>query len=331
MRGQDLFEHFTDIDDKIITQAAFVRKKKKPSYMKWGSVAAGFAILIVVGAVYSQWLSNLEIDGDLDTELPMLTLNVEQAGDMGFEGLLAYDISDLVNMNPWEEGAQLTELPVINNDVEVNMNHVTLIEFEEPVALPSAYNFTTNASYEELQEVANYLQEEYSDLIDMEDSVVNISGGDFDIYGNQSYSISFYENSEDMTQSILNYHFDYIVFYGNEEGELWLVRKYEVDISDVIGVYPIINVDTATTLLENGNYITTVPQEFEGIEFIRGVELVYRNTAEEEIFMPCYRFYVELPSYEREDTGLHTYGVYYVPAVEGQYIENMPTWDGEFN
>ncbi len=28
---------------------------------------------------------------------------------------------------------------------------------------------------------------------------------------------------------------------------------------------------------------------------------------------------------------LKTYGAYYVPAVSGEYISNMPAWDGSFN
>jgi len=40
---------------------------------------------------------------------------------------------------------------------------------------------------------------------------------------------------------------------------------------------------------------------------------------------------VELPEAERTEDGLKDYGAYYVPAVEGKYIANMPKWDGGFN
>lgn len=54
------------------------------------------------------------------------------------------------------------------------------------------------------------------------------------------------------------------------------------------------------------------------------------NTGErEEYFMPYYRFYVELP--EEKRAGLNNYGAYYVPAVEKEYLTNMPVWDGSFN
>ena len=48
--------------------------------------------------------------------------------------------------------------------------------------------------------------------------------------------------------------------------------------------------------------------------------------------MPYYKFYVELPEDEnRLGHGLKNYGIYYVPAVEGKYIENMPIYNGSFN
>lgn len=46
--------------------------------------------------------------------------------------------------------------------------------------------------------------------------------------------------------------------------------------------------------------------------------------------MPYYCFYVEIPNME-DDSGLKTYGLYYVPAVEDKYISNMPLWGGDFN
>lgn len=40
--------------------------------------------------------------------------------------------------------------------------------------------------------------------------------------------------------------------------------------------------------------------------------------------MPYYRFYVELP--EEKRAGLNNYGAYYVPAVEKEYLTNMPVF-----
>jgi len=111
---------------------------------------------------------------------------------------------------------------------------------------------------------------------------------------------------------------------------LWIIDLYNADLSQKIEDYPIIFVLEAQSELLKNHYITTVPEEFPGVEYIAGVELIYRTSRYDEVFMPYYRFLVELPSMQR-DNGLKTFGAYYVPAVESQYISNMPLWDGSFN
>ncbi|MDD3833552.1 MAG: hypothetical protein PHR18_06590 [Oscillospiraceae bacterium] len=403
MRGKDLYEKITDIDDDIILDAGNASKSRKPIYIKWIAAAACFAIIISVVSLFN---GNRVIT---DPSLPMLTVNTEFSGGMGYEGYMAHDIMDLTNENPWNEDIKLTRLPVIKNKltynemqkvespdyilmekllketaqslgmdvdrtpitndvpdeetqriitekytmvgdeipkgsfdfsrlfiedenykVEVDTNYTVKVGFKLPVRLPSEYNFTHYATYEETYKVAEYLKEEYAEFIRMKNPVINISGGDFNIYAEQSYSISFYEESNDNVQSILNYHFNTVKFYCDDDGALFLTRKYYTDLSEVVGEYPIIDTKEALTLLENGNYITTVPQEFEGAGYVKKVELVYRTSTNEKLFMPYYRFYVELPDMKHKN-GLNDYGAYYVPAVEGQYIENMPVWDGSFN
>lgn len=403
MRGKELYEKITDIDNDIISMNCHVSKERKPIYLKFLAVAAGLAVII---SAVSFWQGNKVVT---NPNLPMLTLDSEFSGGMGFEGYMAWSIADLTNANPWSEDMNLAHLPVIENKlsynqmqqvespdfnlmesllkeaaqslgmnieklsitddapdeetkkviteklttgggdvpegyfdvsrlfmeddnykIEVDTSYTTKVEFKKPVKLPNEYNFAYDASYKETQAVAEYLKEEYTKFIDMDNPIVNISGGDFDIYANQHYYLYFYEHSDDATQNILNYHFNNVTFYGNEDGELWLARKYYTDLSDVIGNYPIISAKDATDLLEKGNYITTVPQEFESVDNIKKVELIYRNSSHEKTFMPYYRFYVELPDMKLEN-GLNTYGAYYVPAVEGKYIDNMPIWDGQFN
>ena len=94
------------------------------------------------------------------------------------------------------------------------------------------------------------------------------------------------------------------------------------------GDYPLISVQEAKELLLNGNYISDVMYELMGEEYIKKTELIYRLGVHEEYFMPYYRFYVELPQVEKND-GMKTYGAFYVPAVKGAYISNMPVWGGE--
>ena len=54
-------------------------------------------------------------------------------------------------------------------------------------------------------------------------------------------------------------------------------------------------------MLLNGSYLTTVPYEISGPEYVKKVELIYRTGSHEQYFMPYYRFYVELPEEEMEN------------------------------
>lgn len=403
MRGKDLYEKLTEIDDDIILSAGNISKSNKPFYFKLFSAVACLAIIL---SVVSFWNGNKVTT---DPNLPMLTLNTEFSSNMGYEGYMAYDISDLTNANPWNENVKLTHLPVIRNklvfnalqkaenpdyalmeellketaqslgmkiedipitndvpdeetqkeiidkltqadaevpegyfdismlfmedetyQIEVDTSYTVTVNFKTPVTLPSDYNFTHYATKEDTYKVAEYLKKEYANLIGLKKPMINISGGDYNIYGDQSFSIAFFEKSSNPVQSILNYHFNTIAFYCDDEGALFLARKYYTDLSEVIGNYPIIDAEKALTLLKNGNYITTVPQGFERAEFVKKVELVYRTDATEKLFLPYYKFYVELPDMKLEN-GLNDYGTYYVPAVDEQYLENMPVWNGSFN
>lgn len=60
--------------------------------------------------------SDTKVDeGDPVTEdLPKLTPSLSNSG-MGFEGYMAYDISELVNANPWTADAEISTLPVYKN------------------------------------------------------------------------------------------------------------------------------------------------------------------------------------------------------------------------
>lgn len=218
-----------------------------------------------------------------------------------------------------------TKVIVKDNGIEIEVDQVmtATISFEPAIALPEEYNFTHHASYEDKAYVAEYLKDAYGDLIHMNHPKVNICGGDYNIYLQQSYSIEFYEDSNDLTEQIINYNFNRTVFYSNDEGKLFLARVFRPDLSKKAGDYPVITLEKAEELLSGGNYITTVPYDMPGLEYAAKVELVYRTGKWEKYFMPYYRFYVELPEREKEN-GIKTYGAYYVPAIDEAYISNMP-------
>lgn len=57
-----------------------------------------------------------------EENLPMLIIAENTSDDMGFEGYRAYDISELVNNNPWGWEEQPTTLPVYKNQLSVDEN-----------------------------------------------------------------------------------------------------------------------------------------------------------------------------------------------------------------
>ncbi|MDE5893090.1 MAG: hypothetical protein K2H45_09230 [Acetatifactor sp.] len=348
--------------------------------------------------------------------LPLLSISENNGDDMGYEGYLAYDVSELVNGNPWDETMELSSLPVYQNrltsgyryiasgveykDVdfdevreflldiagrlELNTSSFVItdnapdekarqeilekhngdvpegyfnptaliiqtdgmkinvdqtlhanIAFDPPIALPDKYNFNHHAPYEDYIKVAEYLKKEYAQLIGMDNPQISISGGDYNIYLQQSYDIYFYDVGCDDIEQIINYNFHTIRFCCNDDGKLFLIWIRHPDLSLKVGNYPIITADEARELLSAGNYITTVPYEMPGMNYVKKVELIYRTSSWEQYFMPYYRFYVELPDVdvptETSRSGIKTYGAYYVPAVEGRYLTNMPVRNGQIN
>ncbi len=417
-----------EADETYIAQAAPAEKAgSRALWMKWAALAACVTLTVYAGIRFllaehsgggpsglpgsSQNRNPSGLPGsagddagghtaeDGPSGLPMLTIVWDSGGSMGYEGCMAYDISDLTNANPWDETAQLSTLPVYRNTLQnetdfeavenflletakrLHMDTDTLkindntpdaeeqaiitekfegnvpegyfdptalvaeengikieadntmtvtITFEPAVPLPEKYRFTHDSSYEDTLAVAEYLQETYSDLINMEEPVINIYGGDYDIYRKQGYHITFFDAAESLTERILNYQFFQTAFYCDDEGRLNMARIYRPDLSDKAGDYPIISKEEATDLLLNGNYITSVPFEMPGEKYIAKAELVYRSGKNEKYYMPYYRFYAELPEMEQED-GLKDYGAYYVPAVQKEYLTDMPVWNGDFN
>ena len=254
-------------------------------------------------------------------ELPKLTVYNTASGGMGFEGYLAHDIDELSNSNPWVTSKNTSTMPVFSDEVEISVMSTgkIIIRFINGKELDSKYNFThTDTTKEEAEKVLDYLIEEYSQLIDM-DNPVKCLFGEYNIYDQQTFRYSVYENSGSLVDKILNYNFNIVDFYPNDKGKLSCINIWNMNITEKVGDYPIINEDEARTLLIEGKYTSTVHEEFPGEKYIKNVELIYKKSPTEENFIPYYRFYVELKDGELEN-GLKNFGVFYVPAVKEEYI-----------
>lgn len=403
-------KHISDaldlLDDDIIDGANALRGGKKRPYAgwhKWLAAAACLALAVCAGA------GVLHAGRDMpqaDTAgLPRLPLSAEatEPNGMGFEGYLAYDVSELVSGSPWREGDALGTLPVYRNpvvydragapvanidldamraralevadrlgasvqieddapseeeiaavreklgeipegyfaptqvtavgdgvEIAVGAGLTAGIVFEPALELPEGYDFGYYASCEDMEAVSDYLLEQYRGLLAMDDPQVRVVDGDYTFAGEQMYRIIAFDGAGDKTRQLLNYSFACAGFSCDDEGRLWIVRLCQADLSQKVGDYPVIDARQAEKLLLEGRYITNVPYELPGEQYVRKVELLYLTGRREEYFMPYYRFLVELPE-EARDNGLNTYGAYYVPAVEEAYLTDLPVWDGGFN
>lgn len=113
MRNEHISDALNMVNDDIIEEADAVRHRKQKhgkGWCKWAGVAACFAIIIYAAI----WQLPQKKSDDL-TQLPMLHISEDTSSAMGFEGYLAYDVSELVNANPWNDNTELATLPVYEN------------------------------------------------------------------------------------------------------------------------------------------------------------------------------------------------------------------------
>lgn len=227
--------------------------------------------------------------------------------------------------------------------VKAEANGVITVNFENGLMLPESLHFTSyDTSREEAEKVMEYFSKQFSKLISFEEPKTVISGiysmqNDYDQKGNYITEAQFertymlYDGAEDEAKNLLNYNMHFVQFYPDEEGRLSIIRINDaLSCADKLDDYPIITPEEARDSLLNGNYITSVPYAIEDETLISKEELVYRSSALDKTLMPYYRFYVELPE-EGKQTGISTFGAYYVPAIKPEYISNITLWDGSNN
>lgn len=421
MRGDELLEKMELVDPAYVEAADAPRAKRRVRWTKWGAAACAAVLVAAIMAVAvlprNEEPPSLSSDAAQQqtqegSSLPILTISEGSNQGMGFEGYMAYDVSEIISANPWTEDSQISELPVYKNPLEyhskspsmliggidvermreqllnvaerlgldtskLEVKEVTMSEqelqslkewyanfgekipagqlepsqlvietdgmrlditpdlttsifFEPMVELPEEYCTDDTATEEDYLELAQYLQENYGALIDFESPQAEIVGGGYTYDGQRSFHYVSFFDASDSEEAILNYNFNRVIFYVNEGKGLTTVRVYATDQSQKVGDYPLITVDEAKEKLAEGQYKSTVPAAFPGLNYVARTELIYRTGQNETYFMPYYRFLVEMPEMA-QDNGLKTYGAFYVPAVEDEYLSNMIVWDGRFN
>lgn len=203
-------------------------------------------------------------------------------------------------------------------EIAVDADMTATINFFGGIPVPEQYKFDYDSTAEELTVVSEYLWEQYGDIIGYENPVLCINGGDYYTDGTQRYTLSFYDGNRDKIENFENYSFNRTEFSPG------MIRIYSDMATEKIGLYPIISEDEARQLLLDGNYYTTVMEEFPREEAVVRCELMYRAGSKDKTLMPFYRFYVYLenaPGTNLNPDGMKTYGAYYVPAIDPDYLQ----------
>ncbi|MCL2634195.1 MAG: hypothetical protein FWD34_06765 [Oscillospiraceae bacterium] len=429
MTNRQLFAAIGEIDDVIINEASTARiNSVKQPWLKFAGVAAAFALIIAGAVMLPKILAPVEPAPDL----PKLNAAYENYNAMGFEGHMAYDISELNSGNPWDVNNKITQLPVFINtmirdryglydngltaeemlekvqqaaqvlglevgesytvptleqiemitekimsmgdyegleqDIAANTAvqnatvkctngvrieitpdgylrlYLTLetadlvyeadklleisdsfvIWFDPVMQLPGEYNFTYDyAGDEQALEVTQYLLSQYGAFAGIQQPGYNLFA-DYNIYAERMllyYTV--FENSGSPTEQLLNHQFNNIHFSPSDEGGMSAIRYNKTDLSELVGYYPIITAEEARELLVSGEYYSSVPYDITGAENIGKVEMVYHTSPWNEMFIPYYKFYVEV-ELGNLSAGMKQYGVYYVSAIHPDYIESTP-------
>lgn len=383
-------EQFSDVlgelSDRVILEAnevrcGIIKKTAKTKRRLYLHVAAAMVASLTVTVGLTIIWNKVNPTLQQNPELPKLSCELNNEG-CGFEGYMAFDISELVNANPWDEGQGITVLPIYKNNVTYDENGIreliydaakkmniaevneikknryfpgrwesdmgdfvisaeedgsVQIEYIVNKKIPDEYVFNNESSREELKKLSEHIEKKYDDFIDMQSPTLNIYGGDYDIYGEQRYKLSYYDKSGDIVEQILNYNLKQLSFLpGGDNNSLWFIRYKHPNLTVKMGDYPVITEKEAEQLMEEGYYASSAPYEFPGKNYIAKVELVYLYENYNEYIMPYFKFYVELPEESKKcdvnvKNGMKCFGAYYVPAVDGRYITNMPMYNGEFN
>lgn len=255
----------------------------------------------------------------------MLTLCRSVAGRLGWDAEKTAEV--------WEErsdGLAPTTVTATGADgVKIEVDQFMTVTISYP---DRNRPFSENVlpTYDDAHKLAEKLLAEYRGLMGFSSPQICITGGYYNIDGEQSYDIAFVETGGTQTEELLEFFFHGAEFFCNEDGEPRIIRLRCTDLSDKVGDYPIITAQQAQAQLVAGHYITSCGWEMPGEAYIRKVELVYRTGEYDEYFMPYYRFYVELLEEAPVEGCMHL-AAYYVPAVAEEYLAPLSTWDGRFN
>lgn len=342
------------VKEEYIQQAAPGKSRRRALFAAATAVAACAAVLLAF-----LWPAAPGVQ--ISSKFPELAFKFGSGGG----GFFAYDASEYIAPGPWKEGVELTALPVYKNlwvrngagvppqmaddaeaqliakirrqfgdlgagsQIQLEDGHGARVVFSEPLPVPEELRQINTC--DQAEKMAQFLLETYGTYLGFKNPVADISGGDYNIYGEQSFSICFYEYGDTPSQSVVNFCMRSARFVITEEGILAVDLTLK-DTSEEVGSFPVIPVETAQELLYQGYFLTgdssmTISTE----DKIEKVYLTYSAGGREEYYIPYYVFVVATGDEITQTPGLNVYGTYFVPAVPMECIQGLNGFPGAIN
>ena len=132
------------------------------------------------------------------------------------------------------------------------------------------------------------------------------------------YTYRAFDSSGNGKDDILKSNVQYAEFMIDSGGMLNSIHISDSTIDSVkIGNYPVKSEKTAKKELLEGKYFSTVPYGIKDGDCVIKSELIYKSI--DGLFIPCYKFLVELPDAPPDDR-YKSYGIFYVCAIKDEYI-----------
>ena len=223
---------------------------------------------------------------------------------LGFE----YRLTD--TGEPW-----MIEVDADKGIIQVQGNGNVFIQFTDGVQIPVAYQII---STENANQSVEYLLEYFQDVLLTDWVATSYPSYDYD--GNVHMNYQAVGNGIYGIDNIVAHYFRQVDFYyDNDMGLAGISYSDICQVAEFVDYYPIISVEEAKLLLQEGKYIAEFFYISEGgydESLIQGVELMYLCSPVEEYFQPYYRFYLK-------EEGADSYGSLYVPAIKGVNIDDM--------
>lgn len=123
MNAKQISDALNLLDDDMLCETNALRSRKRRHGPVWAKrFAAAACLVLAVWAGFQLYAGRSGPDPDA-VPLPLLPLSeeVSQPNGMGYEGYLAYDVSELISGSPWEETDGFQTLPVYRNPVVYDM------------------------------------------------------------------------------------------------------------------------------------------------------------------------------------------------------------------